>query len=86
MNLAIIIPAYNEGKRIGCTLSRIISYIKNQDFLSRIIVVDDGSTDATAVVAEQAGARVVRLPGNLGGGGAVQLFMDSEKVEEEDAL
>lgn len=53
MNLAIIIPAYNEGKRIGSTLSRIISYIKNQDYLSRIIVVNDGSVDDTKkVVAE----------------------------------
>ncbi len=47
MNLAIIIPAYNEGKRIGSTLSGIISYIKNQDFSSRIIVINDGSVDDT---------------------------------------
>jgi dolichyl-phosphate beta-glucosyltransferase len=53
MNLAIIIPAYNEGKRIGSTLSRIISYIKNQDFLSRIIVVNDGSVDDTIKVVDE---------------------------------
>lgn len=53
MNLAIIIPAYNEGKRIGSTLSRIISYIKTQDFLSRIIVVNDGSVDDTLKVIDE---------------------------------
>ncbi|MBM4402455.1 MAG: glycosyltransferase family 2 protein [Candidatus Cloacimonetes bacterium] len=46
--LSIIIPAYNEEKRIGGTLTAISSFLAKKDFPSEIIVIDDGSTDATA--------------------------------------
>jgi dolichyl-phosphate beta-glucosyltransferase len=45
--LTIVIPAYNEEKRIGNTLVKIISYLKTKDYRSEIIVVSDGSTDST---------------------------------------
>jgi dolichyl-phosphate beta-glucosyltransferase len=48
MHLSIIIPAFNEAKRITETLSRIESYLKKQDYLYEIIIVDDGSNDSTA--------------------------------------
>jgi dolichyl-phosphate beta-glucosyltransferase len=47
MHLSVIIPAYNEAKRITVTLSRIESYIKTQGYPYEIIVIDDGSTDNT---------------------------------------
>ncbi len=50
MYLSVIIPCYNEEKRIGKTLEAIHSYLKNQPYQSEIIVVDNGSTDSTAQI------------------------------------
>jgi glycosyltransferase involved in cell wall biosynthesis len=63
-----IVPAFNEEESI----TRVIEEIRAFDPELEIVVVDDGSRDRTAVVAEQCGAHVVRLPFNLGIGGAVQ--------------
>jgi dolichyl-phosphate beta-glucosyltransferase len=46
--LSIVIPAYNEEQRIGSTLHTILAYLEQQTFRAEIIVVDDGSRDATA--------------------------------------
>jgi len=45
--LSIIIPAYNEERRIGQTLQGILRYLRRQVYSAEIIVVDDGSCDAT---------------------------------------
>lgn len=66
-NLAIV-PAYNEADAIGATIEAIRRQAPDFD----VLVVDDGSADATAVLARAAGARVLRLPFNLGIGAAVQ--------------
>lgn len=50
MYLSIIIPAYNEEKRLVKTLMEIDDYARNQQFQSEIIVIDDGSTDMTAEI------------------------------------
>ena len=63
-----IVPALNEQESIA----RVIDEIRAFDPGLEIVVVDDGSVDRTAAVAEQKGARVVRLPYNLGIGGSVQ--------------
>ena len=63
-----IVPALNEAATIG----RVIREIREADADFEIVVVDDGSEDETGAVAEAAGARLVRLPFNLGIGGAVQ--------------
>jgi glycosyltransferase involved in cell wall biosynthesis len=63
-----IVPAHNEEASVG----RLIDEIREFDPDFDIVVIDDGSADRTAAVAEAAGARVVRLPFNLGIGGAVQ--------------
>jgi glycosyltransferase involved in cell wall biosynthesis len=63
-----IVPALNEEANIG----RVIHELRAFDPGMEILVVDDGSSDATAAVAAAQGARVVRLPFNLGIGGAVQ--------------
>jgi glycosyltransferase involved in cell wall biosynthesis len=62
------VPAYNESASIDRVVRRMLRDRPDFD----VLVVDDGSTDATARLAEAAGARVVRLPFNLGIGGAVQ--------------
>jgi dolichyl-phosphate beta-glucosyltransferase len=50
IHLSIIIPAYNEKKRLPKTLKEINNYLKNQFYLSEIIVVSDGSTDGTTKI------------------------------------
>ena len=55
-SISVIIPAFNEEHAIGKVLDEIPRAI------SKVIVVDNGSTDATAAVAESRGATVVREP------------------------
>lgn len=50
--LSIVIPSYNEEKRLPATLERIAAYIRASRRPTEVIVVDDGSTDGTARVAE----------------------------------
>ena len=45
--LTIIIPAYNEENRLGCSLEQIISYLERRPHPFELIVVDDGSVDGT---------------------------------------
>jgi dolichyl-phosphate beta-glucosyltransferase len=46
--LSIVIPAYNEAKRLPGTLSDVLQYLTKRDYSSEVLVVDDGSTDSTA--------------------------------------
>ena len=70
--VSIVIPAYNEARRLPATLAGWREFLGAQAYSWEILVVDDGSADATAAVAEAAGARVVRLNPNQGKGGAVR--------------
>jgi glycosyltransferase involved in cell wall biosynthesis len=70
--VSIIIPAYNEGAVIGQIVAQVHDSLHSQGEAYEVIVVDDGSTDETAVVAEEAGARVVKHPYNIGNGAAVK--------------
>lgn len=64
----VIIPAYREQDALPGTLAELGAALPE----ATIVVVDDGSPDATAQVARRAGAVVVQLPFNLGVGGAVR--------------
>ena len=66
-NLAIV-PAHNEVEAIAATIASIRRWAPGFD----VLVIDDGSTDATGERASAAGAAVLRLPFNLGIGGAMQ--------------
>lgn len=50
--LSIVVPAYNEEARLPTSLQKIHDYLARQDYTSEIIVVDDGSEDRTATVAD----------------------------------
>lgn len=68
MKVSIILPAKNESAAIGATVTQIRQCYPDAE----LIVVNDGSTDATAVIAEAAGARVVDHPYSKGNGAAVK--------------
>ncbi len=61
MYLSVIIPAYNEEKNIEGTLSEIESYLSKKDFLSELILADDGSTDRTVTKARGFEGRIVNF-------------------------
>lgn len=78
--LSIVIPAYNEARRLPATLDRIEGYLKHRRLNAEVIVVDDGSTDATAEVVRSRAAqwpalKLVSAPTNSGKGSAVQRGM-----------
>ncbi|HYW46611.1 MAG TPA: dolichyl-phosphate beta-glucosyltransferase [Bryobacteraceae bacterium] len=81
-SISIIIPAYNEEKRLPATLEAVRSYLDRSRWeFDEIVVVDDGSRDATAEVARRAGARVLSNPGNRGKGYSVRHGMLDAKGE-----
>ena len=68
VNLSIILPAKNEATGLGTLLPRIRQQLPDAE----LILVDDGSTDATAQIARDQGARVISHPYSLGNGAAVK--------------
>ncbi|MGA9998381.1 MAG: dolichyl-phosphate beta-glucosyltransferase [Pyrinomonadaceae bacterium] len=78
-SLSIIIPAYNESARLGQTLVDVFDYLNKDVPESELVVVDDGSSDNTAEIAEQhfsharrVSARLIRVQPNRGKGHAVR--------------
>lgn len=74
---SIVIPAYNEAARIPATLQAVVEIVRKNDWSAEVIVVDDGSTDATADVVRNFAAsapevRLVQNPGNRGKGYSVR--------------
>lgn len=68
MRSLVAIPAWNESGSIASVISKVREHRPDAD----ILVVNDGSTDRTAEVAQEAGATVVSLPFNVGVGGAMR--------------
>lgn len=64
----VIMPAWNEAESVFSTVQEVLEHGPDCD----VLVVDDGSTDATARLAAEAGARVIQLPFNMGVGGAMR--------------
>jgi dolichyl-phosphate beta-glucosyltransferase len=77
-SLSIVIPAYNEEKRLPKTLDSILNYLANREFSTpEILVVDDGSKDGTAEMVEGYARQdgrigLLRNPGNRGKGYSVR--------------
>ncbi len=99
MYLSVIIPAYNEAKRIGTTLHAVCSWLAVQSFDWEVVVVDNRSTDATADVVrgvihqfrnvrllqeKRAGKGYAVTTGMLFGAGEIRLFMDADNSTSID--
>jgi len=70
--LSVVIPAYNEARRLPRTLAALREFAARQPCPVELLVVDDGSTDGTAGVAAARGARVLRHAPNRGKGYALR--------------
>ena len=68
IKLSVVLPAKNEAAAIGQTVSTIVGRYPGAE----VLVVNDGSSDATAAIAEQAGARVIDHPYSKGNGAAIK--------------
>jgi len=82
--LSIVMPAYNESKRIGETLEIVTAFIGNQPYECEIIVVDDGSTDKTSSVVKEflkegRSLYLIRHDKNKGKGAAVNTGFKAAK-------
>ena len=98
--LSVVIPAYNEEKSIGNTLLAIDHYLSKQDYSYEIIVVNDGSKDKTAQIAEKFSGLVKNLRlidnkenhgkgwvvrrGMLEAKGEIRLFTDADNATTID--
>jgi glycosyltransferase involved in cell wall biosynthesis len=80
--LLVAIPALNESG----TVSSVVTGVRRAVPTARVLVVDDGSTDATGRVARDAGAEVVTLPFNVGVGGAMRTAFLYAMEQDMDAL
>jgi glycosyltransferase involved in cell wall biosynthesis len=85
MRLTVCIPAYNEAKTIGAVVDGIPREIAGFDEVT-VVVVDDGSTDGTADVAEKHGARTVVHRRNLGLGVAFRSALEEALELRSDAM
>lgn len=77
-SLSVVIPAYNEARRLPETLARLRGWLGSRTWPAEIVVVDDGSTDGTAAAAREAGGEavtVLRHEPNRGKGYAVRRGM-----------
>lgn len=73
--LSVVIPAYNEARRLGPTLDRVTGFLEARGLDHEVLVVDDGSTDSTAEIARAHPApdvRLVRQGENRGKGAAAR--------------
>jgi len=91
--LSVVVPVYNEARRVAQTLEQITAYLARQSYASEVLVVDDGSTDRSAEIVESfrathAGVTLIRndhrgkgftvRTGMMAGRGRVILFSDAD--------
>jgi glycosyltransferase involved in cell wall biosynthesis len=68
-NISVVLPVFNEAQSLGPLLDRLRS-LNLPD--AEIVVVDDGSSDGSAEIAEERGVRLIRHPYNIGNGAAIK--------------
>lgn len=80
--LLVVVPALNEEDAVGAVVNDVRSHLPG----IRVVVIDDGSVDRTAAVAAAAGAEVLRLPINLGVGGAMRAGFRFAQAQGHDIV
>jgi hypothetical protein len=80
MKIVVLVPAHDEAPRVGQTVEAALSIAG----VDSVVVIDDGSRDDTAEIAERAGATVVRSANNLGKGAALDL--GAQRAVDADVL
>jgi glycosyltransferase involved in cell wall biosynthesis len=78
--LLVVIPCYNEETTIGSVV------LKAKRYVNEVVVIDDGSTDKTAMIAEYAGAKVIRHDINKGYGAALKTGFKYARENDFDAM
>jgi len=78
--LSVVIPAFNEAKMIAEVVTGSLKYA------DEVIVLDDGSTDNTSLVAKAAGAKIIRLPKNRGKGFALAMGLYTAAINGADVI
>ena len=93
MKISVIIPAKNEAKNLTALLQQLVTSMPEAE----ILLIDDGSTDETAVLAKQAGVKVISHPYSMGNGAAIKtgarhatgdvlVFMDADGQHKPDDI
>jgi glycosyltransferase involved in cell wall biosynthesis len=80
VQIYVVIPAFNEGP----VISRVVGEVRRAGYA--VVVVDDGSSDATAEEARAAGAAVITHPFNLGQGAALQTGIDYAVAQRAEVI
>jgi glycosyltransferase involved in cell wall biosynthesis len=83
---SIVVPAYNERRRLGRTLEQILAHLRQASWSAEVVIVDDGSRDDTFQIASDFAAanpelRVIQNPGNQGKGYSVRNGMLNARGE-----
>ena len=102
MHLSVIVPAYNEEACLEKNIIKYLNYLRKLSFNSELIIIDDGSTDKTSLIAdklsrEHSNVRVIHFSKNQGKGAAVRkglaiakgkyrLFLDADNSTSIDHL
>jgi Glycosyltransferases involved in cell wall biogenesis len=86
--LSIVIPAFEEAERIGDSLGKVFSFLQATHPAAEVIIVDDGSRDATSEVAKsfcdhhsEIASKVIRYEENRGKGYAVKIGLQASKAD-----
>jgi len=82
-HVSLILPVYNESKRIQTGLKAAISYLEKQPYSWEIIVVDDGSTDVntSGVALDSPEVKLIRTTRNFGKGHAIRVGVEASRGE-----
>ena len=83
MHLSIVIPVYNEAKRLKTGLDLVLNYLKLQPYSWEIIIVDDGSIDASTsgVALGSPEVKLIRTAKNFGKGHAIRVGVEASRGE-----
>jgi glycosyltransferase involved in cell wall biosynthesis len=86
LSLSVVLPAYNEAENIGQAIASAVMYLHDRQICYEIIVVNDGSTDATKAIVTDLAAknpqiRLINHPRNLGYGSALRSGFDQAMYE-----